>query len=64
MEVVLGILLNADTEASLDKSDASQHQHIAGALRMYDAGSGHTVLSQAVVRGCDEAIPPILDAVR
>ena len=39
-------------------------EHIIAALQMQDPKSGVTLLGQAVAWGYDEAIPPILGAVR
>ena len=41
-----------------------QPEDVIAALQMQDPKSGVTLLGQAVAWGYDEAIPPILDAVR
>ena len=60
IKAVLEILLDAYMGVPTDK----WHECVAEALQLRDAESGLTVLGQAVVKGDNEAVPPLLDAVR
>lgn len=53
--VVLGVLLNPA---------GKPFSPVAGCLALWDAKSGHTLLGQVVASGNQEALPPILGAVR
>ena len=62
MGTMLEILLSRGNQLHLNKEEGVET--LAAALVMRDAKSGVTLLGQAVAWGYDEAIPPILDAVR
>ena len=64
MGAVLDILLNPKRGVSPYHPVKDYREHIIAALQMQDPKSGVTLLGQAVAWGYDEALLPILDAVR
>ena len=62
MGVVLGILLNPQSEPNVDSDEGNPM--LAVALDLRDPKTGVTMLGQAVAWGYDEAVSPIMEALR
>lgn len=61
---VLGLLLDPEAGNAAEATSRVHCKYIAGALHLRDSVSGLTLLGQAVALGSDEAVQPILAAVR
>ena len=64
MGVVLGILLDPITDVGAHLTKADHLLQVAAALQSWDPDSGLILLGQAVTFGYDDAVLPILNAVR